>query len=291
MSGVLPLCIADMGLRAGGGRMFHGGMDTLPSTDRPAHLVALLATLMLLAWAVAPGAEVAVTSTVEIDAPADTLLTAAGPLVIHPEQHASFLLQWDDLLVAVDPVGEAERYLRLGRPQLVLVTHKHGDHFDPDVLRELAGEHNVVITTPLVAESVPSCDAVVLLNGDSHTVGDLRVTAVPAYNTTADRLQYHPRGRDNGYLLERGGVRVYISGDTEDIPELADLAPVDAAFLCMNLPYTMSVAQAARAVGLLRPAVVYPYHFRNGDGSHADVGALSALVAGVEVRVLGWYGR
>jgi len=271
--------------------MFHGGMDTLPSTDRPARLVALLATLLLLAWAAAPGAEVAVTSAVEIDAPADTLTTAAGPLVVQPVEHASFLLQWGDLLVAVDPVGEAERYLRLGRPQLVLVTHKHGDHFDPDVLRELAGQHNVVITTPLVAESVPSCDAVMLVNGESHVLGDLRVTAVPAYNTSPERLEYHPRGRDNGYLLERGGVRVYISGDTEDIPELADLAPVDAAFLCVNLPYTMSVAQAARAVGLLRPTVLYPYHFRNGDGSHADVEALSGMVDGAEVRVLGWYGE
>jgi L-ascorbate metabolism protein UlaG (beta-lactamase superfamily) len=259
--------------------VFHVVMNKPDAPHRPAGLAALAAALLLLAATVAPA----------VDAPADTLTTAAGPLVVHPVAHASFLLQWGDLLVAVDPVGEAGRYLRLGRPQLVLVTHKHGDHFDADVLRELAGQHNVVVTTPLVAESVPSCDAVVLTNGESHAVGDLRVTAVPAYNTSADRLQYHPRGRDNGYLLERGGVRVYISGDTEDIPELADLAPVDVAFLCMNLPYTMSVAQAARAVGLLGAAVVYPYHFRNGDGSHGDVGALGAMADGVEVRVLGWY--
>lgn len=254
-------------------------MNQPRAPHRSGGLAALAAALLLLAVATSPAA----------DAPADTLATAAGPLAVHPVEHASFLLQWGDLLVAVDPMGEADRYLRHGRPQLVLVTHKHGDHFDADVLRELAGQHNVVITTPLVAESVPSCDAVVLANGESHAVGDLRVTAVPAYNTTADRLQYHPRGRDNGYLLERGGVRVYISGDTEDIPELAGLAPVDVAFLCMNLPYTMSVAQAARAVRLLGAAVVYPYHFRNGDGSHGDVEALDALVDGVEVRLLRWY--
>lgn len=287
--GVLPFCGGSL-LRIGGVRMFHGGMDTLPLTERPARLVAAISLLLLLACAAVPAGEVPDAARVEVSAAADTLATTAGPLVVHPVAHASFLLRWGNLLVAVDPVGDAERYLHLGRPQLVLVTHKHGDHFDPDVVRELAGQHNVVITTPLVAESVPSCDAVVLVNGESHAVGDLQVTAVPAYNTSADRLQYHPRGRDNGYLLERGGARVYISGDTEDIPELADLAPVDAAFLCMNLPYTMSVAQAARAVGLLRPTVVYPYHFRNGDGSHADVEALGRMADGVVVRVLRWYG-
>ncbi len=194
------------------------------------------------------------------------------------------------LLVAVDPVGDARLYLTLGRPDVVLVTHKHGDHFDPDVLRELAGQHNVVITPEHVAESVPACDPVVLANGESHTAGELMVTAVPAYNRTEERLAFHPRGRDNGYLLELDGVRVYISGDTEDVPELASVAPVDAAFLCMNLPWTMSVNQAARAVKAIRPRVLYPYHHRNRDGSSADLGRLRTLVGEVaEVRVLAWY--
>lgn len=224
------------------------------------------------------------------DAVPDTLVTPRGPLVIHPVEHASFLMQWNERIIAVDPVGDVRPYLALGRPHLVLVTHKHGDHFDPDILRELAAQHNVVITTQQVAESVPACDPVALANGEAHVLGDITVTAVPAYNRTPDRRQFHPQGRDNGYLVDLDGFRVSISGDTEDVPEMADLAPVDAAFLCMNLPWTMSVDQAARAVGMLQPRVLYPYHFRNRDGSMADLQRLGSLVGSeVEIRRLDWY--
>jgi len=220
----------------------------------------------------------------------DTLATPDGALVVHPVEHASFLMQWNGMVVAVDPVGAVEPYLALGRPHLVLVTHKHGDHFDTDVLRELAAQHNVVITTQQVAESVPACDPVALAPGEAHVVGDITVTAVPAYNRSEGRLEFHPPGRDNGYLLDLDGYRVYISGDTEDIPEQAALAPVDVAFLCMNEPWTMTVDQAARAVAALRPGVLYPYHFRNNDGSFADLARLRTLVGeAVEVRELAWY--
>ncbi|MBD3220648.1 MBL fold metallo-hydrolase [bacterium] len=220
----------------------------------------------------------------------DTLATDTGRIVVHAVHHASFLLEWDDLVIAVDPVGDARDFLRLGRPHVVLVTHRHGDHFDADMIRTLASDHNVVITPLDIAESIPACEAVLLVNGDTHTVGDLAVTAVPAYNHTPERLAFHPRGRDNGYLLERRGVRVYVSGDTEDIPEQADLAPVDAAFLCMNLPWTMSVDQAARAVAMVAPRVLYPYHLRHRDGSHADLDRLDALLDDrVAVRRLAWY--
>ncbi|MEZ4386018.1 MAG: MBL fold metallo-hydrolase [Candidatus Krumholzibacteriia bacterium] len=223
-------------------------------------------------------------------APADTLATSVGALVVQPVHHASFLLRWGDLLVAVDPVGDPDAYLRDGRPDVVLVTHKHRDHFDPDVLHELAGQHNVVIMPLPVAESVPAADPVVLAAGDTWAAGDLTVTAVPAYNRTAGRGDYHPLGDGIGYLLQRAGMRVYISGDTEDAPELAAIAPVDVAFLCMNLPWTMSVEQAARAVKAIRPRVLYPYHYRNRDGSLADLDRLRSLVDGtVDVRLLAWY--
>jgi len=220
----------------------------------------------------------------------DTLATAEGPLVVHALEHASFLLQWNGQVVAVDPVGDVEAYMSLGRPDLVLVTHKHADHFDADVLQELAAQNNVVITNMDVAESVPACDPVALGYGEHVQLGSLTVTAMPAYNLSQDRLAYHPQGRDNAYLLEFGDFRVFISGDTEDIPEHATLAPLDAAFLCMNRPWTMSVKQAASAVAAMQPRVLYPYHYRHGDGSLTDLEQLSRLVgAAVDVRVLAWY--
>lgn len=155
------------------------------------------------------------------------------------------------LVVAVDPIDDATRFLPFGHPNLVLVTHHHGDHFDPGVL-----------------------------------------TAVAAYNRTADRMEFHPRGRDSGYLVEAAGTRVYISGDTEDIAEQADLGRIDAAFLCMNLPWTMSIEQAVQAVRTIRPTVLYPYHYRNHGGGLTDVGRLPELLGpefDVDVRVLAWY--
>ena len=240
-------------------------------------------------------------------ASSDTLWTAGGePVTLHAFGHASLALAWPDLTVIVDPVGGAARFAAAGRPGVILVTHRHGDHFDPDTIRDLDGDHVAVITPPDVAESIPSNDPIVMQNGDAATVHGLRVEAVPAYNRTPGRLDFHPRGRDNGYVLERGGLRVYISGDTEDIPEMATLGRVDAALLCMNLPFTMSVAQAADAARMIGAGVLYPYHYRNRDGSVSDLEELGRLVASgdgggdgagdgagagapVEIRVLDWY--
>jgi L-ascorbate metabolism protein UlaG (beta-lactamase superfamily) len=220
----------------------------------------------------------------------DTLVAKSARVVVHPVHHASFLLEWGELVIAVDPVGDADAFLRLGHPHLVLVTHQHGDHFDPDVLRDVATDHVLVIAPLAVAEMVPSLDAIVLAAGDRHLAGGIAVTAVPAYNQTPDRRQFHPPGRDNGYLLESDDLRVYVSGDTEDVPELAAIGPVDAAFICCNLPFTMTVEQAARAAGAVRPRVLYPYHYRHRDGSLADLDRLRALLDdAIDVRVLAWY--
>lgn len=219
-------------------------------------------------------------------AAADTLATSRGPLEILPIEHASFVMRWNGLTVAVDPVGDAQRYDALPRPDLILVTHRHGDHFDADLVRHLAGERTVIITPADVAEAIPANDPVALHNGETTAAHGITVTAVPAYNRTDDRLKFHPRGRDNGYLLDLAGFHVYVSGDTEDIPEMADLGEIDVAFLCMNLPWTMSVEQAATAVGMIRPRILYPYHYRNRGGVLAD---LDALVVDAEVRVLDWY--
>jgi len=122
-------------------------------------------------------------------------------------------------------------------------------------------------------------------NGESGTLRDIPIEAVPAYNTTADRLQFHPKGVGNGYILTFGDKRIYIAGDTEDTPEMRALNDIEVAFLPMNLPYTMTVEQAADAVKAFKPRVVYPYHSRG-----SDIEAFSALVGdAAEVRLRNWY--
>lgn len=222
---------------------------------------------------------------------ADTVTAAQGDIAIHPVSHASLVLGADDTIIYVDPVGGAELYAGLPDPDLILITHEHGDHFDLPTLQALAGDDTRLVTNPAVYDMLPAelqGKAAQLANGEGGTAAGVAIDAIPAYNTTEDRLNYHPQGRDNGYILSLAGGRVYIAGDTEDIPEMRALTGIDLAFLPMNLPYTMSVEQAADAVLAFAPKVVYPYHYR---GSEVDAfkSQVDAAGAGIEVRLAEWY--
>jgi len=200
--------------------------------------------------------------------PGDSYATEAGDIVIHPVDHASFVMTTPGLVIYADPVGGAALHAGLPPAGLILITHEHGDHFDAATLAAIVGENTRLLTNPAVHGMLPAdlqSRATAIANGESTTANDMPIDAIPAYNTTPDRMQYHPQGRDNGYVLTIGGTRVYIAGDTEDIPEMRALREVDIAFLPMNLPYTMSVEQAADAVAAFVPGRVYPYHYQDSD--------------------------
>jgi L-ascorbate metabolism protein UlaG (beta-lactamase superfamily) len=222
----------------------------------------------------------------------DHLATANGEVVIHPVNHASLVLGWNGRAIYVDPVGGAGLYQGLPGADLVLLTHQHGDHLHVGTLDSVRGPQ-VVIVAPQTAYNGLSAGlkglTKVLANGAQTNLLDLTVEAVPAYNLTAS---HHAKGAGNGYVLTLGGKRIYISGDTEDTREMRALRDVDVAFVAMNTPYTMTVAKAVSAVREFRPKVVYPYHFRNQDGSYADLDAFQSGVGtdlGIEVRRRNWY--
>jgi L-ascorbate metabolism protein UlaG (beta-lactamase superfamily) len=229
----------------------------------------------------------------------DRIPTDNGPLVIHPINHASFVMQWNGKTVYVDPVGGINPFTDLPKPDLVLVTHMHFDHFDPKTLEALlpAGNRPVLVAPQTVAEKIPESlrgkvTVKILANGEKTEAAGVEIQAVPAYNSTPGNEKFHPKGRDNGYVLTLGGKRVYVAGDTEDTPEMRALKGIDVAFLPMNLPYTMSVEKAAEAIRQFKPKVVYPYHYRSHDGTKADFGQLKRLVgddSGVEIWVREWY--
>jgi L-ascorbate metabolism protein UlaG (beta-lactamase superfamily) len=220
----------------------------------------------------------------------DRIATSSGPLVIHPVNHASFLLGWNGKVIYVDPVGGPERYSGLPRPDLILITDIHGDHMHPATLAGLVGEHTPIIAPAAVREALPAdLQAAVrpLANGETTTLAGVRIEATPMYNTTPERLKFHAKGRGDGYVLTLGGKRIYVAGDTEPTPEMLALKAIDVAFIPMNLPYTMTPQQAAEAVRTFKPRIVYPYHSRG-----SDVGEFARLVgtdAGVEVRLRDWY--
>ncbi len=223
----------------------------------------------------------------------DAFSAAAGDIIVHPVNHASFVMETPVGVIYCDPVGEPSTYADLPPADLILLTHEHGDHYKPDTLAALIGDDTKLITNPAVyamlADDLKD-RATQIANGEATTFESLNIDAIPAYNTTEDRLQFHPKGRDNGYVLGFEGFRVYISGDTEDIPEMRALENIDVAFVCMNLPFTMDAEAAASAVAEFKPKYVYPYHYRGRDGGSQNPEDFAKLVgAAAEVKLGGWY--
>jgi L-ascorbate metabolism protein UlaG (beta-lactamase superfamily) len=214
-----------------------------------------------------------------------------GQVVFHPVDHASMVVETPGGVIYVDPAGGADLYAGMPQPSLILITHEHGDHFDLPTLQALPAV--AIIANPAVHGMLPAemqSRATAMANGDQAQAIGMGIEAVPAYNTSADKQQYHPQGRDNGYVLTIGGKRFYIAGDTEDTPEMRALDNIEVAFLPMNLPYTMTVQQAADAVGDFRPVSVFPYHHGG-----SDVQEFARLVegtgAGSLVVLANWYPR
>lgn len=224
----------------------------------------------------------------------DVFSTDGGDITVHPVNHASFVMQTPVGIIYSDPVGDASAYADLPRPDLILVTHEHGDHYNAETLAALLGDDTPLLTNPAVHGMLPAdlqAKAEPIANGGSTTFNGLGIDAIPAYNTTEGRTNFHPQGRDNGYVLNFDGFRVYISGDTEDIPEMRALTDVSLCFLCMNLPFTMSAEQAASAVAEFKPKFVYPYHYRGRDDGTQDPEEFAKMVGeAAEVKLHDWYG-
>lgn len=225
----------------------------------------------------------------------DHIETTAGHLLIQPIHHGCLMLQWKGKTIYVDPYGGKEAIAGLPPADLVLITDIHKDHLDTSSLFLLLEKQPVIVAPEAVADLIRGkvkSEVRVLPNGQSTVFEGIDIVAMPMYNLPEDATSRHIRGRGNGYVLRLGERLVYISGDTEDIPEMRALKNIDVAFVCMNEPYTMSVEQAASAVISFAPAVVYPYHYRGQDGM-SDLKKFSGLVekAGleVEVRIRDWY--
>ena len=250
----------------------------------------------------------------------DVFVTKGGRMVrMHTLMHASIHMEYDGREIAVDPVRKlGDRtvdYSALPKADYIFVTHEHFDHFDKGAISLLTDDHTRLITNSRCAgmlelpdgqcrrhreqlasgrataragkkelrERSGKCEVTVMANGDTvRLADDISVEAVAAYNITDGHQQFHPKGRDNGYILTLDGLRIYIAGDTEDIPEMEDLGQIDIAFLPCNQPYTMTPAQMVKAAKTVKPRVLFPYHF-----GQTDMGNIPTELKdhGIEVRI------
>ena len=198
--------------------------------------------------------------------------------------HSTLWLTYGNTVIHIDPVGQYADYKGLPRADVILVTHEHSDHLDPEAISAVRKDTTAVVVGSKCAGRVPG--AIVLHNGDSRSVNGIRVEAVPAYNVVHMRAPgspYHPKGNGNGYVLTLGQRRIYVAGDTENTREMKALKGIDIAFLPMNLPYTMTPEMVFDAVMAFRPKVLYPYHF--GDTDTSKITSLLAGAEDIEVRI------
>lgn len=214
----------------------------------------------------------------------DSFKTSAGELTITFIGHATLMMQFDGKTIAIDPVGNYADFSKLPKADLILVTHEHGDHLDVDAIKTLLKPGTQVVLTAKCAEKY--ADGKIMKNEETGTFAGIQVDAVPAYNIQNVRgpgNPYHPKGSGNGYVLHFGDKKVYVAGDTENIPEMADLKNIDIAFLPMNLPFTMTPEMVVEAVKLFHPKILYPYHFGRTDTN--ELLELMKNISGTEVRI------
>jgi L-ascorbate metabolism protein UlaG (beta-lactamase superfamily) len=198
----------------------------------------------------------------------DVVQTSKGDLEITFIGHGSLIFTFGLKTIYVDPAAMAGDYSGLPKADMIFITHEHGDHFDQKALEQITTPRTSVVATPVVASQIKN--SIVMKNGEALILEGFEVEAVPAYNLVnfrGDGTPYHPKGTGNGYVITFGDKRVYVAGDTENIPEMKQLKNIDIAFLPMNLPYTMTPEMVADAARAFKPKILYPYHYGDTDTS------------------------
>lgn len=217
----------------------------------------------------------------------DTLQTQSGELSIHFVGHASLYLKFQNKVIHIDPWSKVANYDTLSKADLILLTHQHRDHLDTIALNAITRTDTYMIIAPVCLDHFkPKVAYETITNDQSTNWENIGIEAVAAYNILHKRpngVPYHPKGEGNGYILSIGGKRIYVAGDTENIPEMEQLGMIDIAFLPVNLPFTMSPEMLADAVQKIRPAVVYPYHYGQTDLN--EVQRQIRAVSEAEIRI------
>ncbi|MCF8357508.1 MAG: MBL fold metallo-hydrolase [Prolixibacteraceae bacterium] len=211
------------------------------------------------------------------------------PFEVFPLNHASMVIKYNGLTLYIDPANQYEKLTPFSVPDLILITHTHGDHYNKALIDSLKNDQTVVVGNKKAIDDLGYGKA--LKNGEKTEIKGIKIEAIASYNLPPENTRFHPKGEGNGYVLTLSDERVYISGDTEDTPEMRNLKNIDHAFICMNMPYTMTPEKAASAVLEFKPKKVYPYHYRQRDG-FGDIEKFKELVSvdpAIEVIFLDWY--
>ena len=217
--------------------------------------------------------------------PVEQLRTESGKTVtISLINHGSLCIDFDSTNIQIDPVGNFYGrkidYSAFPKADYIFITHEHGDHLDQATIDALTKDGTKIYLNPASQKQLGVGET--LTNGQTIEIDGIEVEAVAAYNTTPEHAQFHPKGNGNGYVFNFDGIRVYVSGDTEDILELAKLKDIDIAFLSANQPYTMTPEQCIKAAKTIGPKILIPYHLGETDMQQIATGLKDT---GIDVRL------
>jgi len=154
---------------------------------------------------------------------------------------------------------------------IILITHDHYDHFDPDSIRKIRKEGTVIAAPSGMKQELQKaagdCALVLMAPGDEQNIGSIKIQAVPAYN----RLKpFHPKRNGwVGYSVLMDGVRYYVAGDTDAVRELSSVE-CDVAMVPIGGTYTMTAKEAAKLINEIRPQVAIPTHYGSIVGKPED---------------------
>lgn len=201
----------------------------------------------------------------------DTIQTSKGKIIIHFLGHSSLMFEFDGKNIYVDPYSKVADFKQLPKADLILITHQHGDHLDSMAIASIYRTGtNLFWTKECEKSSRFKVTGKILSNGDKLIWKGILIETVPAYNIVNKRsngIPFHSPGEGNGYILTFRNKRIYIAGDTENIPEMLRFRPIDIAFIPMNLPYTMTPEMVKDAALMINPHILYPYHYGKTDTS------------------------
>ena len=239
-------------------------------------ILTMAVTVTVMVWAMVAGAQEKFET--------DVVRTSAGDLRITFIGHGTLMFAFGGKVIHVDPYGQMADYAKLPKADLILITHEHRDHFDPKALSLLRTEKTVMILTNPLAKQMEG--GIVMNNGDVRSIEGLKIEAIAAYNMVhkrGDGTPFHPKGNGNGYVITFGDKKIYVAGDTENIPEMKELKDIDVAFLPMNVPATMTPEMVTDAAKAFKPKILYPYHY--GDTEPSRLVELLKDTKEIEVRI------
>jgi len=210
-------------------------------------------------------------------------------LIIEKFHHDTILVK-NDIVIYFDPYKID--MINMPRADIILISHHHHDHCSPEDIEKVIKTDTIIIATPACQGQLAKFqqNKVFIKPNEEFNHQDVKVRTISAYNLNKYRSPgqlFHAKTEGGvGYILELNETRLYFAGDTDNIPEMADLQNIDIAFLPISGTYVMTVEEAVQVISKFQPKIIIPMHYGSVVGDRSQAEELKKLVIEAEVKIL-----